>query len=157
MNFLLNETQRRQAQMQSCGYLKMGMKSFVFLLMLLLCFASGGWADTEVSGVISTDTVWTLAGSPYLVNDDISVHGTDGDDGVTTLTIEPGVEVRVNRAHYIGIGASSGDPGALVAQGTEAAPILFTSNDSSPARGDWYGIRFYNTARDSLCLMEHAT
>ena len=53
------------------------------------------------------------------------------------------------------IGASSGDPGALVAQGEVSNPILFTSNKATPAPGDWYYIEFYNTTDDASTVMEH--
>jgi hypothetical protein len=112
-------------------------------------------ADTNVSGTISTDTTWSLADSPYIVTSGITVKGTDGADGITTLTIEPGVEVRFNRYQKLTIGAASGDPGALSARGTAADPIVFTSNEASPAAGDWYNIYFYTTTDDAGTILEH--
>jgi hypothetical protein len=55
------------------------------------------------------------------------------------------------------IGASSGDPGALVAQGTAASPIVMTSNQATPAAGDWHGLNFYNTTDDATTVLEHCT
>jgi archaellum component FlaG (FlaF/FlaG flagellin family) len=109
----------------------------------------------EVAGqTVSRDATWTAA-IPYVISNNITVKGTDGADGVTTLTIEPGVVVKLNSSRYINIGASSGDPGALIAQGTSENQILFTSNQANPAPGDWNYIRFYNTADDDTTVMEH--
>ena len=127
----------------------------VFWFLLFLWFVPLADADTSVGGTIATDTTWTLAESPYIVTSNITVKGTDGTDGITTLTVEPGVEIRMNRYRQITIGASSGDPGALVAQGTAAEPIVFTSNEASPAAGDWYYLNFSNTTDDASTILEH--
>ena len=52
-------------------------------------------------GTISTDTTWNLAGSPYVITGTLFVEGTDGADGVTTLTLEPGVEVRFDGRYHL--------------------------------------------------------
>jgi hypothetical protein len=77
----------------NCGgrYLK---RTVWGILTALLILAQSAWADTTVSGAISVDTSWDLAGSPYIVNGTLAIQGADGADGVTTLTLEPGVEVR---------------------------------------------------------------
>ena len=43
--------------------------------------------ETQVSGIIETDTIWTKEHSPYIVTDDIIVERN------VTLTIQPGAEV----------------------------------------------------------------
>ncbi len=101
---------------------------------------------TNVSGLITQDTTWSKANSPYIVVQSIRVE-----DGVT-LTIEPGVEVRFAGNYFLEI------DGTLVALGTASAPILFTSGDGSPAPGDWgmrtathlSGINFRDTAVDAV-------
>ncbi|MGH3923955.1 MAG: right-handed parallel beta-helix repeat-containing protein, partial [Pseudonocardiaceae bacterium] len=102
----------------------------LLLLSGSLEFPDRAAAATNVSGTISTDTTWTLAGSPYVMTDNVYVAA-----GVT-LTIEPGVVVQ-----------GSGETrlltvnGSLAAEGTAGAPITFTSTaDSAP--GEWHGIRF---------------
>ena len=108
------------------------------------------------AGTISRDATWTAV-IPYAVTGNIVVKGTDGADGITTLAIEPGALLKFNRNNSMEIGASSGDPGALVAQGESGNPIVFTSNQATPAPGDWYYIRFYNTTDDATTVMEHCT
>jgi hypothetical protein len=60
----------------------------------------------------------------------------------------------------VGTSSSSGNPGALIAQGTADNPITFTSSQTTPAAGDWKGIRFYNTTDDDIselkyCVVEY--
>lgn len=92
---------------------------------------------TYVSGIISSNTTWTAEDSPYIVTGSILVE-----EGVT-LTIEPGVVVKFNSAKAMQI------DGELIAQGTEAEPIVFTSNQSSPASGDWCNIVFTDISVDA--------
>ena len=66
------------------------------VLFFLLIMPARLAADTTVNSNITVDTTWTAAGSPYIVTSPFQVYGTDGADNVTTLTIEPGVEVRFN-------------------------------------------------------------
>lgn len=96
----------------------------------------------DVSGNITANTTWTLANSPYVVTGSIMVTSP------AVLTIEPGVVVKFNPG--AALIASTG--ATLTANGTVAAPIIFTSikDDSaagdtngdggatSPAPGDWY-------------------
>jgi hypothetical protein len=111
------------------------------------------WADTTISSNITADTAWTLAGSPYIVTGNITVQGSTS--AGATLTVEPGVVVKFNSGRYMNIGSSSGNPGALVAQGTAANPILFTSNQATPTAGYWSNIRFNNTADDGTSILEY--
>ena len=71
-------------------------KQIILLISLFFCFTLpvATPADTTVNSNITVDTTWTVAGSPYIVTSPFQVYGTDGADNVTTLTIEPGVEVR---------------------------------------------------------------
>ncbi len=89
-------------------------------------------AETNVSGIISEDTTWTLENSPYIVIGNILVE-----EGVT-LIIEPGVIVKFNEKIVSGGGYYMKIDGALVAEGTEDNKIIFTSD--SPRH--WGGIRF---------------
>jgi hypothetical protein len=82
-------------------------------------------ADTTISGIISEDTIWTLENSPYIIVGNILVN-----EGVA-LTIEPGVVVKVRKAE-IGDQYHIKIKGELISVGTEAAKIIFTSEENLP-------------------------
>ena len=112
-------------------------------------------ASTDVGGSITSNTTWSKQGSPYIVTSSVLV--CEG----ATLTIEPGVVVRFSSAKGMQI------EGELLAQGTEAEPIIFSSNQSSPAPGDWVNILFTDTSIDATydevgnylngSIMQHCT
>ena len=107
------------------------------LLTVLFIILTYGYGQTNVSGVISSNTTWTLANSPYVVTGNILVS-----EGVT-LTIEPGVVVKFDSEKVMQI------RGELIAQGTIDSKITFTSNASSPAAGDWEYLTFYDESTDA--------
>ncbi len=114
---------------------------FVYALRLVLLFGIGlqsAIADTEVSGNITSDTTWAVAGSPYIVVGTVQVLD------VATLTIEPGVTVKFNEGLSLMIG------GELIARGTATDSILFTSNNATPQPGDWGSIKFIDTSVDAV-------
>jgi len=63
------------------------------------------------------DTTWSLSDSPYIVTGDVTVNNS------STLTIEPGVEIRFGTETGIFIGSYRDNFGSLSAKGTEEAPI----------------------------------
>lgn len=117
------------------------MRSSFFLTFLvftfLFCCKSIVGFTTDVSGVISSNTVWSLENSPYIVTDNVLVNS-----GVT-LTIEVGVTIKFNKDKSLQIN------GELVAQGTTNDRIVFTSNEANPSIGDWGGINFGDTSIDA--------
>ncbi len=95
--------------------------------------AYGATTVTVEAGDISTNTTWT-SDKVYLLNG--WVYVTSG----ATLTIQPGTVIRGDKANK---GTLIIEPGAkLLAQGTRAKPIVFTSNQAAGNRtyGDWGGI-----------------
>ena len=84
-------------------------------------------ASTSISGSLTGNTTWTLAGSPYLVTGDVTVP-----NGVT-LTIDPGVQVIFNQYTALWV------DGQLNASGTAGAPVVFTG--SSQTAGWWRGVQ----------------
>ncbi len=90
----------------------------------------------NVSGQIDSDTIWTLADSPVIVTDHLTIL-----DGVT-LTIQPGVVVKLNFNVEIYI------DGTLKAIGTESQHITFTANSENPGPGFWKQL-YFSSATDS--------
>ena len=106
--------------------------------LLSLSFAQ---ADTIIPGGYVSGT-WTAAGSPYLVQGNITIH-TD-----STLNINPGVEVNFQGSFY-GLTVN----GLLEAVGTEADSIHFTSSTF------WMGLNFTNapdSSRLTFCTISHS-
>jgi hypothetical protein len=101
--------------------------------------------STDVGGAITTDTIWTLAGSPYIVTSDVTVQS-----GVM-LTVEAGVEVRFNNGTGLFV------HGAVHVAGTASQPITFTTSSTTPAPGQWEGIFFEEDSDNARNLLEYAT
>ncbi|MCO5234603.1 MAG: T9SS type A sorting domain-containing protein [Bacteroidetes bacterium] len=113
-------------------------KQICIIILLLTCRCVVINAQTNVSGFISTNTTWNLAGSPYIV-----IGNTLVSQGFT-LTIEPGVIVKFNTDKALQI------DGELIAIGTAQNRITFTSNKVSPAAGDWAKIHFSDASVDAV-------
>jgi len=107
--------------------------SFVFFLTYFFCFT-----QTNVSGVISSDTTWGLSESPFLLTGSVLVV-----DGVN-LTIEAGVVIKFNSGLYIK------NEGTITAVGTSSEKITFKSNASSPQKSDWVGIKIRPTGGSTI-------
>ena len=93
-----------------------------------------GTPDVTVTTSITTNTTWT-ANHIYLLQGQIYVKNG------ATLTIQPGTIVMGDK-NVAGSGLFITQGSKLMAQGTEAAPIVFTSNQAPGARtlGDWGGV-----------------
>ncbi len=113
---------------------------FVRKLLVILCLlcTAGVFAQTNVSGIISTNTTWNLAGSPYIVVGNVLV------DTNKTLIIEPGVVVKFNSQRSIQ------NKGTFIARGTASQKIIFTSNAANPAPGDWKMLEFTTGTKPPL-------
>lgn len=106
-----------------------------------------GFAQTNVTGTISSNTSWTLVNSPYVVTGNIIVS-----NGIT-LTIDSGVVVKFNSGRSLSV------YGTLDAQ-----YATLTSNLASPAAGDWGQIiigltspNYYGKASFSYCNVKYGT
>lgn len=134
--------------------------SSTFLIILIGVFALAGTrrftvrAATNVSGIITSDTTWTAANSPYSLTGPTAVG-----EGVT-LTIEAGATVNLND-YYIEVN------GTLRAKGTSTDKIRINGVSGDPPMGValvpfTYGIRFttvsevYNEHTGSGCIIENA-
>jgi hypothetical protein len=114
-----------------------------FFRLLTLCIfmvCAKGFSQTLVSGGIYNNTTWSLANSPYIMTGPVVVFPGK------TLTIEPGVEVRIRFGgipntglmHYLEI------RGNLQAVGTKEQPIVFRG-DTLPEEYSWLGINVRKT------------
>ncbi|MFC2088102.1 right-handed parallel beta-helix repeat-containing protein [Calditrichota bacterium] len=125
------------------------MKLFLTLsILILLTFTNFSFAQTQVNpGDVSG--IWTLAGSPYLINGEINIPND------STLVIEPGVIVEFQWHYQFNI------HGRLLAIGSVTDTIVFTINDTTGLSnpdipdGGWFGLRFENTSfnNDSSKIM----
>jgi hypothetical protein len=122
--------------------------ALIITSLVLIVLPSGTvGTPTSVSGLITSDTVWTKAGSPYTLTGNTQV-----DNGVT-LTIEPGVTVNLIN-YYLQIN------GTLQARGTPGEIINFTTGGaySSP----YMSIAFtefstrWNEQTQVGCIIENA-
>jgi hypothetical protein len=104
---------------------------YLTILAIAVLLAALASAETIIPGG-NVSGIWTAAGSPYIIEGDISVAGTD------SLLIEPGVEIRFNQETGLTV------EGYLLADGTIQPgigdTICFTSNLPDPQPGDWDGI-----------------
>lgn len=108
------------------------------LLLIAFIYTVTNANATDHSGVISSNQTWTKSASPHIVTGSISVNA-----GVT-LTIQAGATVKFNNNTGLTIN------GTLIARGTQNDMITFTSNDVSPAKDDWYNIKFNESSVDAL-------
>lgn len=123
------------------------MKKFITALSLCLFFQLT-YSQTNVSGTISTNTTWNLAGSPYIVTSNVTVNS-----GVT-LTVDSAVVVRFTGAQALYI---YGNLNARYASFTSSKDTL----GGSPAKGDWNFIYLgtwnaYGTATFNNCKIRYA-
>lgn len=99
--------------------------SFLLVVSCLLAMPRAHAQTTIPAGTLGADATWTAAGSPYLVEGDLTVP-----DGIT-LRIEDGVDVQVAVSRRIAIAG-----GILRVVGTEARPVrLRSSVDGSRWQG----------------------
>lgn len=104
----------------------------------------------EHEGNITEDETWVEG--LHIITGDVYVRGA-------TLTILPGATVQFNlgRGLYVGYYGTSGS--TLIAEGTDAKKITFTSTADTKSPGDWNFIGFYegNSNASSLkyCIIEY--
>jgi hypothetical protein len=103
------------------------------LLLVNMTKRSVGQASTEEIGILSSDTTWTKANSPYSLTGPVDVK-----TGVT-LTIEAGVTVDFN-SYYIQV------DGVLSARGTDSTPIYIAGGSRTTDGDPNYGIIFTSSS-----------
>lgn len=105
-------------------------------------------AQTNVSGGITSNTVWTVQNGPYIVTGDVLVASG------ATLTLEPGLTIRFNAGTEIAV------DGVLGASGSATDSIFLISNVLLPDTGSWNGIQVSGSvggfADFDYCRIQHA-
>ena len=105
------------------------------------------------AGAVQENTTMYNRGVPYQVGNSITEgfflveRQEPNSPGVATLTIEPGVHIRMKKGGSFQIQRGSEDKaaqGALIAVARPSNPIVFTSSEPQRAAGDWYGVWFGN-------------
>jgi hypothetical protein len=118
-----------------------------FLLGLLalnnLVFLSNLVVATTVKGDIIEDTVWTVAGSPYVVESNVTVKSG------ATLTIEADVKVLFNENVSLVV------KGSLLVNGTADERVTFSLNRNESSNKNWLGIVFVGEETEFL-IVRHA-
>jgi len=106
------------------------------LLLISICLLStikSSDAQTNIGGVISSNTTLLLANSPYIVTNNLLVQ-----QGVKVI-VEPGVIFKFNQGIYLQV------DGEFQAIGTTGDSIIFTTNAGVT---EWNGINFTNSSID---------
>jgi flagellar hook assembly protein FlgD len=117
---------------------------------------TGSNSRIEILGeILDTDYSWANLGFPYrLVSGFVTIAKTSSQ--AATLTLAPGITMKFDTATRLQVGSGS-NQGALVAVGTTAQPILFTTANAVPAPGQWRGIYFDNGTVDATSILDHCT
>ncbi len=131
MNSVFSVVRRRNRNV----LLKAGLQIGIVLAFMM---ASNAFAQS-ISGSITGEETWS--GTVFL-SGDVTITETG------KLTIAPGTRIECEPKfddQVRGVNTSRieiiVDGGILVAEGTQSAPILFTSAAQIPANDDWYGLR----------------
>ncbi|MBN1651792.1 MAG: hypothetical protein JW857_10715, partial [Bacteroidales bacterium] len=139
------------------------MKKLYFIIssIIFLCFGSLQAQTTVPGGTLTSNTTWSITGSPYLIQGDVTVPVN------LTLTIQPGVIIKF-ADYWTGINVS----GSLQAIGTINDSIVFTSikddahggdsngdgTSTSPGSDQWSAIQYLAGSSGSLkyCFIGYA-
>ncbi|RZO61187.1 MAG: right-handed parallel beta-helix repeat-containing protein, partial [Sandaracinaceae bacterium] len=112
--------------------------SLLAACLLTLAVAAPAEAQTTIPGGNIINQTWTVAGSPYTIQGDITVPTG------AFLTIQQGVEVRLATSDAAASGTNTSRvelivDGTLTVSGTAAEPVTFDSTTGSGI-GSWEGI-----------------
>jgi hypothetical protein len=119
----------------------------LLIIAVVLAACAPAMSDTYVTENITTDTQWTVTGSPYIVQGSVAVLSS------STLTIDPGVVVKMDASATLSTQAGN----TILAVGTEGNEILFTSNAGTPAPDDWQYLYIRESAATTFeyCVFEY--
>ncbi|MDP4276943.1 MAG: right-handed parallel beta-helix repeat-containing protein [Bacteroidota bacterium] len=116
------------------------MKRIYMLLFCSLFIQLNYLQAKDVSGIINTNTTWTLDNSPYVVTGNLTINPGD------TLTIKDNVIVKINS-----------NLGIYVYGALKASKTSFTSNLTPKQKGDWNCIEVGNGNYAGNVIMDTCT
>jgi len=118
---------------------------FLIAFLAFFSFSKNAWASTIVTENISENTTWDVFGSPYVIENSVTI------DFGAVLNISAGVVVKAEYGVEIGV------YGSIVAGGMVSDQIIFTSiydddvlgdtngdGSSEGLPGDWFGFSVYD-------------
>ncbi|MBU1701408.1 MAG: hypothetical protein KJ970_09510 [Candidatus Eisenbacteria bacterium] len=114
--------------------------------------AAGKNAITVYYGIVETSGTWRHHGVPYRVPEGHGV-GIGSQTGTAVVTIEPGTVIQFGLDAYLHVGYTIS--AGLIAEGTVANPITFTSEQANPQPGDWRHIYISGASVDAQCRLKH--
>lgn len=120
------------------------MKKALLLIAFLVAVVSGMNAQVVVSGNITTNTTWTK-NNVYLLQGFIYVKNN------ASLTIEAGTVIKGDKTTKGTLIVTRGSK--VIADGTSAEPIVFTSNEANPTYGDWGGVILLGNASTNASFL----
>lgn len=115
-----------------------GLTHLIQLLVLILAFSFAGFSQQNVSGLISSNTTWSMEEGPYYIVGNILVSNG------ATLTIGPGTEVLFGKDRAIQV------EGTIAAIGTEQLPISITSSEANPEDDGWDAFYLTSTSNGAV-------
>ena len=97
--------------------------------------------ETESYGDVNVENVtFHDRGVPYFIGGPYTFGELVVGPGAYTLTLEAGVVFKFKKNGGLRAESNNGSTGLIVASGTQAKPVVFTSLEAAPAAGDWRGI-----------------
>ena len=114
--------------------------------------ALGIWIENDEDFTLQGDYTWTNQGIPYYQEGTIR-FGAEGQGSI--ITIEGGTEILFMDGARWDVAYWDNEYATIIADGTEEAPILFSSANPDPAAGDWNGLYFYDGANN--CSFDYCT
>lgn len=96
-----------------------------------------------INADITQSATWT-ADKTYIIHGDIEVNNN------AVITIEPGTVIKFDANSSLTFGYSSN--ATLIANGTAAKPITFTSSAAAPTAGAWRGLYFNDNTLSNTSL-----
>ena len=101
--------------------------------------------------VVDTDATWQTHDVPYFFAGTTQIYGSSR----PVVSIGEGAELQFDSAVELHVG--NGTYGGLEAIGSSTSPVVFTSGEASPSKGDWRGIRFGYYCQSSYSTLSYAT